>query len=74
LATLDKLKRILLPYTIPSPNVALNGGVILATLLRVFAAKVQILRNPIEGLVRCMCRFSEEAEGKFCHETTYHKP
>ena len=33
-------------------NVALNGVVMLAVLLRIFAAKVPILRNPFEGLVR----------------------
>jgi hypothetical protein len=39
-------------------NAALNGVVMLAVLLRIFAAKVPILRNPFEGLVRSPFGFS----------------
>jgi hypothetical protein len=34
-------------------NAALTGEVMLATLLRFFAAKVTILLNPFERLVKC---------------------
>jgi hypothetical protein len=36
------------------PNAQLTGEVMLATLLRVFAGKVQTLLNPVELLVICL--------------------
>ena len=54
-------------------NAALTGEVMLATLLRFFAAKVTILLNPFERLVRSPFAFDLELQSICIPKTTYDK-